>query len=52
MMKFCIKKGIVAMEVHQDGFCQNNEPQNKRPTPVTYTESAPRRKLDGGRGHL
>ena len=22
------------MGVHQDGFCQNNEPQNKRPTPA------------------
>jgi hypothetical protein len=29
------------MEVHQDGFCQNNEPQNKAPTPA-MCEQTPR----------
>lgn len=32
--------GIVAMEVHQDGFCQNNEPQNKAPTPAMCEQTA------------
>ena len=34
-------KGIVAIETHQNGFCQNNEPQNKAPRPA-MCEQTPR----------
>ena len=34
------KLGVVGMEVHQDGFCQNNEPQNKAPTPAMCEQTA------------